>query len=121
MSIKYGTQMKYGNRKTEVDGLEFDSRKEAERWCELKLLERAGEIYDLQSQVPFILIPVQKDESGKLLEREIKYVADFTYRDCKTGRLTVEDVKSPITRKNKEYIIKRKLLLYRHGLRIKEV
>lgn len=113
--------MKYGNKKTVLDGVEFDSRKEARRFCELKLMERAGEIYDLQRQVPFILIPTQRDESGKMLEREVKYIADFTYRDCKTGRLTVEDVKSPVTRKNKEYVIKRKLLLYRHGLRIKEI
>ena len=113
--------MKYGNRKTVLDGVEFDSRKEARRFCDLKLMERAGEIYDLQRQVPFILIPKQRDESGRVIEREVKYIADFTYRDCKTGRLTVEDVKSPATRKNKEYVIKRKLLLYRHGLRIKEV
>ena len=113
--------MKYGNHKTEVDGLRFDSKKEAVRWAELKLLERAGEIFDLQMQVPFVLIPVQRDETGKVIEREVKYIADFTYRDRKTGRLTVEDVKSPATKKNKEYIIKRKLMMYRHGLRIKEI
>ena len=111
---------KYGNRKTEVDGMLFDSRKEAARWCELKLLQKAGEIFELNRQVPFVVIPAQRDENDKLLEREVKYIADFTYRDRKTGKMTVEDTKSVAT-KTKEYILKRKLMLYRFGIRIKEV
>lgn len=112
---------KYGNRKTVVDGVEFDSRHEATRWCELKYMERAGLIYDLQRQVPFVLIPTQKDEiTGRVIEREAKYIADFTYRDRNTHKLVVEDTKSKAT-KTKDYILKRKLLLYRHGLQIKEV
>ena len=111
---------KYGNRKTEVDGILFDSRKEAARWCELKLLQRAGEIYDLNRQVPFTVIPAQRDDKGKLLERETKYIADFTYRDRKTGRIVVEDTKSEAT-KTPEYVLKRKLMLYRFGIRIVEV
>lgn len=111
---------KYGNRKTELDGIVFDSKREAQRYAELKLMERAKEIYELQLQVPFVLIPAQKDEKGRVIEREVRYKADFTYRDIKTGRLVVEDVKSEAT-KTKEYIIKRKLMLYRLGLRIKEV
>ena len=109
---------KYHNRKIEIDGITFDSAKEARRWQELKLLERAGEIYDLQRQVPFIVIPAQRDENGRLIEREVKYIADFTYK--KKGSLirTVEDAKGIRT---KEYIIKRKLMLHRFGLRIKEV
>jgi len=111
--------MKYHNQKTNLDGIEFDSRKEARRYAELLLMQRAGEIYDLQRQVPFVLIPKQTDPiTGKLLEREAKYIADFTYRSCKTGRITVEDTKGM---KTKDYILKRKLMLYRHGIKIQEV
>ena len=111
---------KYLNKKTTVGGETFDSKKEAQRWAELKLLERAGEICELKRQVPFVLLPTQRDENGKLLEKEVKYYADFTYRDKRTYKLTVEDVKSPAT-KTEVYILKRKLLLYRHGLKINEV
>lgn len=112
---------KYHNRKTEVNGIVFDSKHEAERWIELRYMERAGLIYELQRQVPFVLIPKQVDEvTGKVLEREAKYIADFTYRDRNTHKLVVEDTKSKAT-KTKDYILKRKLLLYRHGLQIKEV
>ena len=112
---------KYKNRKTVVDGIEFDSRHEAERWCELRVLQRAGLIYELRRQVPFVIIPTQRDEiTGKLLEREARYVADFTYRDKQTHKLIVEDTKSRAT-KTKDYILKRKLMLYRHGIRIMEV
>lgn len=111
--------MKYHNQKTNLDGIEFDSRKEARRYAELLLMQRAGEIYDLQRQVPFVLIQKQTDPiTGKLLEREAKYIADFTYRSCKTGRITVEDTKGM---KTKDYILKRKLMLYRHGIKIQEV
>jgi len=111
--------MKYGNRKVTTEDGTFDSVKEYSRWQELKLLQKAGEIYELQRQVPFVLIPTQKDEHGKVIEREVKYIADFTYRD-RDYRLVVEDTKSAAT-KTKEYVIKRKLLLYRHGIRIVEV
>ena len=112
---------KYLNKEVVVDGVRFQSKHEATRWCELKYMERAGLIYDLQRQVPFVLIPTQKDEiTGKVIEREAKYIADFTYRDRNTHKLVVEDTKSKAT-KTKDYILKRKLLLYRHGLQIKEV
>ena len=111
--------MKYHNQKTNLDGIEYDSRKEARRYAELLLMQKAGEIYDLQRQVPFVLIPKQTDPiTGKMLEREAKYIADFTYRSCKTGRITVEDTKGM---KTKDYILKRKLMLYRHGIKIQEV
>ena len=96
----------------------FDSRKEAARWQELRLLERAGVISDLKRQVPIELLPAQYVD-GRCVERSVKYVADFTYTEH--GKPVVEDVKSEITRKNKEYVIKRKLLLYIHGIRLKEV
>ena len=108
---------KYGNRKTILDGIEFDSKREAERYAELKLLERAGEIQNLQRQTPFVLIPKQTID-GKMVERPCVYKADFTYTEH--GQDVVEDVKSDAT-KTKDYIIKRKLLLWEFGLRIKEV
>ena len=79
---------------------------------------RAGEIYELRRQVPFVIIPVQKDERGKTIEREVKYIADFTYRNRSDNCLVVEDTKGMKTR---EYILKRKLMLYRNGIRIAEV
>ena len=109
--------MKYKNKKVETEDGTFDSVKEFSRWQELKLLQRAGEIYDLQRQVPFVLIPTQRDDRGKVIERDVKYIADFTYRN-KEYKLIVEDTKGM---KTKEYIIKRKLMLYRNGIRIQEV
>lgn len=107
---------KYNNKKITVDGQKFDSKKEANRYKELKLLEKAGEIQDLRTQVKFVLIPSQRDENGKLIERECSYKADFKYEEgLKT---VVEDVKGYRT---KEYIIKRKLMLYQYGIRIREV
>lgn len=95
----------------------FDSRKEEARFAELRLLERAGVITDLKRQVPIELLPPQYVD-GKCVERAVKYVADFTYTE--KGAPVVEDVKSEITRKNKDYIIKRKLLLYIYGIRLRE-
>lgn len=107
--------MKYGNRKTTIDGIAFDSAKEAKRWQELKLLERAGEIFELQRQVPFVLIPKQ-ERDGKVVERAVVYKADFVYTE--NGQEVVEDVKGVRT---KEYVIKRKLMLWQFGIQIREV
>lgn len=115
----YPTLSKYRNTKTVVDGETFDSQKEANRYCELRLMQRAGEISELRRQVVFTLIPPLYEE-GKCAERAVKYVADFVYVDKATGKTVVEDVKSDPTR-TPDYIIKRKLLLYRYGIRIKEV
>lgn len=108
---------KYHNRKTTVDGITFDSRKEAIRYQELMLLMRAGEITALERQKKYILIPKQKSKSGRVLERECAYIADFVYK-TKDGAVIVEDTKGVRT---KEYIIKRKLMLWLHGIRITEV
>lgn len=106
---------KYNNKKTRTsDGIEHDSQKEARRWMELQLLQRAGEIEGLERQVTFELIPRQDGE------RACHYVADFVYTDKKTGEKVVEDVKSEATRKDKAYIIKRKLMLYLKGIKISE-
>lgn len=121
---------KYNAHKTEIDGIEFPSKHEANRYCELKLLERAGEISNLRLQVDFELIPNQYitekryGKNGKplndkqiLLERKVVYRADFVYTD-KDGSQVVEDTKGF---KTKEYLIKRKLMLYVHGIAVQEV
>lgn len=117
-TVPGGIRMKYGNRRIVTEDGTFDSVKEHRRWCELKLMEKAGEIVELQRQVPFVVIPKQKDELGIVVEREVKYIADFTYRTRKDYKLVVEDTKGM---KTKEYILKRKLMLYRNGIRIQEV
>lgn len=114
--VKGLSGQKYRNQKITVDGQTFDSKKEANRFAELRLLERAGEIHGLQRQVPFTLIPSQRRD-GKVIERPCVYKADFVYT-TQDGTEVVEDVKGLRT---KEYIIKRKLLLYEFGYVIKEV
>ena len=109
---------KYHARKVTVDGETFDSQKEYMRWCELKLLEKAGKISDLRRQVKFELIPSQKDEHGKVIERGCVYYADAVY--VENGKTVVEDTKSPATRTD-VYKIKRKLMLWRYGIRVVEV
>ena len=109
---------KYGAKKVTYDGKTFDSQKEAQRYAELRLLERGKVIEDLHCQVKFTLIPQQYDKNGRVVERAVHYVADFEYIDIKTGQTIVEDTKGF---KTKEYIIKRKLMLERYGIRIKEV
>ena len=107
---------KYGNKKVMLDGMTFDSKHEAHRWCELKYMEKAGLITDLVRQFPITLLPAQRNENGKVIERPVKYVADFMYYE--NGQQVIEDAKGV---KTKEYIIKRKLMLFRYGIRIKEV
>lgn len=107
---------KYGNRKITVGGETFDSRREYDRYRELVLLVRAGEIHDLVRQVKFELIPAQKDENGKVVERAVYYIADFTY--WVGDEMIVEDAKGFRT---DTYKLKKKLLLYRTGIKIQEV
>lgn len=122
---------KYHNRKVTVDGITFDSQKEAVRFQELRLLERAGAISELRRQVKYILIPAQREESsetfkkgskkgllkpGLVIEQECSYIADFVY--FQDGNTVVEDAKGVRT---PEYIIKRKLMLLNYGIKIKEV
>lgn len=110
---------KYHARKVKTEEGVFDSRHEYERWCELKLLQRAGKIQKLQRQVKYVLLPKQVDHrTGECLERECAYLADFDYWDEEFH--VVEDAKSPATR-TPEYRIKRKLMLYIHGIRVQEV
>lgn len=98
----------------------YDSKKEYYRSNELKLLQRAGEISGLQEQVSYELVPSQYevvDGKRKCVEQSVKYIADFQYVD-KNGNTVVEDTKGY---KTKDYIIKRKLMLHVHGIKIKEV
>ena len=106
---------KYKNRKLTIDGEVFDSQKEARRYRELAMLEKAGQISDLKRQVRYELIPAQRI-GGKVVEKSCVYIADFVYTE--NGETVVEDTKGFRT---KDYIIKRKLMLHVHGIRIKEV
>ena len=118
-----GRKNKYGAQRTGSHA----SKKEHNRAMVLKLWERAGIISNLREQVPYELIPAQFGECGTDLkvkpihvcvEKSCKYIADFVYTDNDTGATIVEDTKGVRT---KEYIIKRKLMLYVHDIRIKEV
>ena len=123
---------KYHAKKTEVDGIVFDSKREAQRYQQLKLMEKAGVICDLKRQVKYELIPAQYI-NGKCVERAITYTSDFEYYILKplrqktvmaepdakaVGQHVVEDVKGMRT---DVYRIKRKLMLYKYGILITEV
>lgn len=102
--------------------------KEYRRYLVLKLMQKEGKITDLQRQVKYTLIPAQREpdtigkrggvKKGKLIEREVAYYADFVYKLADSGTLVVEDTKGVRTT---EYIIKRKMMLYFHGIKIKEI
>ena len=117
----YRKRNKYHNTKTRYNDMSFDSVKEKRRYQQLLDLRNAGEISDLRAQVKFVLIPAQRDPvTGKLLERECSYYADFVY--VQDGKTVVEDVKG--YRQGQAYnlfVIKRKLMLFRFGIQIKEV
>ena len=104
---------KYLNKKTKVDGITFDSKKEANRYLILKQMEKEGKIDTLKRQVSFPLI--RKSQYG----REIRYVADFTY--YLDGWLVVEDVKSSYTRKNPVYKLKKRMMAELYDISINEV
>ena len=123
---------KYGNKKIEYCGEVFDSKREYYRYMDLKLLESCGAISNLRRQVVYELIPVQREKSakvykkgrkkgqpieGKIIEKAVTYIADFVYVDNTTGKEVVEDAKGMRTR---DYILKRKMMLYFHGIKIQE-
>ena len=107
----YGS--KYGNKKTEVDGITFDSKKEAHRYEVLRFYEENGLISDLEMQVKYELIPSQRGEIRN--ERAVYYVADFVY--IQDGETIIEDVKGHRT---ELYKLKRKLMKYIYGVEIRE-
>lgn len=131
MSAKsFQKRLKYNNTRFTNNSGAWDSKKEYRRYLLLRDMEKRGEITDLCRQVKFILIPsIYEIEEVQLktkvkhkkvcVERELSYFADFTYQE--NGKYIVEDVKSEITRKNSEYVIKRKLMRHVHGLAIREV
>lgn len=103
---KFTKRPKYGNKKTVLGNVVYDSQKEANRAFELGLLLKTGIIQNLERQKKFEIVP-KTDE-----ERAVFYIADFVYWEVKSGKLVCEDVKSDATRKDKAYIIKRKLFKY---------
>lgn len=118
---------KYNARIYKVGNEVFHSRKELHRYEELLLLEKAGQIHNLRREVKYLLIPCQREivwkngkpRQGKVIERECSYIADFVYEE--NGQTIVEDVKGGSATKTDAYIIKRKLMLYVHGIRVREV
>ena len=131
---------KLNNKSITIDGIEFDSKKEGDRYCELKLMQRAGAITDLELQKRYELIPAQYEtvETGEYykvgakkgqpktkqvcVEQSVVYIADFVYK--KNGQTVVEDVKGFRDASSASYakfVLKRKMMLWIHGIRIKEV
>lgn len=128
------SRTKTGNQRFTLDGIEFDSKREAYRYAELSLLLKAGKIRDLQRQITYELIPAQREPDiigvrggitkGKCIERGVYYVADFVYVDNETGETVVEDAKGyrqTDAAMYKVFVMKRKLMLWRHGIRVREV
>jgi hypothetical protein len=101
---------KYGAIRTTVDGIEFPSKREAARYRELRLAERAGQIHDLRMQVKYPLVV-----NGVKIGR---YTSDFNYME--NGVEVVEDVKSPATKKARDYRLRKMLMLALHGIEIRE-
>lgn len=123
---------KYLNKKTEVEGITFDSKKEASYWLYLRQLEKNGEISNLRRQVSFEVIPAvygervvrlktKEKRESYCIQRAACYVADFVYVETATGKQVVVDVKSPITRKNAEYRLKKKMMLAFNGIEVVEI
>ncbi len=137
-SVSCLARNKYGAKAvTAPDGQKFDSKAEYHRWCELRLLERAGKISDLQRQVKYELLPAiyetysrYSDKTGKrlkdgrrIIEKEVAYIADFVYKD-EQGQTVVEDVKGyrdPSSAGYAKFVLKRKMMLHFHGIKIREV
>lgn len=121
---------KYGNKKVEVDGLLFDSKKEMQRYLVLKDAERNGVISDLKTQVRYELIPSVKEkyikhlktkdkECERTIQLAITYTCDFQYN--KNGEIIVEDVKASPKMLPKEFVLKKKMMLALKGIKVKEV
>ena len=104
---------KYHSKKTVIDGIQFDSAKEAKRYAKLRALAEAGKIQHLRLQVPFELVPSFECDGVKY--RDMKYVADFVY--YRDGKQIVEDCKGV---KTAEYKLKKKLMAYMNHINIEE-
>lgn len=123
---------KYGNKTDYVGDEKFDSIKEARYFLYLTELERSGEISALRRQVPFTLLPkitgtrriqlkTKVKEEEYTIQDEVRYIADFVYIDRKTGEQKIVDVKSAATKKDKVYVLKKKMMRALLGLTITEV
>ena len=140
MPIKRKNNSKLNNQSITVDGIKFDSLKEARRYKELLLLQRAGVIQKLELQKKYELIPAQYetvatgeyykvgDKKGQpktkqvCIEQSVVYIADFVYTE--NGQTVVEDVKGfrdPSSATYAKFVLKRKMMLWIHGIKIKEV
>ncbi|WP_456390297.1 DUF1064 domain-containing protein [Hydrogenimonas sp.] len=106
---------KYGNRKVVIDGIKFDSKKEAKRFGELVILAKGGKIEKLSLQPEFEIAGRVYDDAASRWLPARKYIADFKYFDNEKDAWIVEDVKSEITRKEKTYRLKRHLFLERYS------
>ena len=106
---------KYGAAKIDTTDGRFDSGLEYKRWLYLKQMQAEGRITGLVRQVPYILIPKQYDENGKLIFRELKYISDFEYTDVSTGEKIVEDTKGIIL---PIFKVKQKLMYYIFGIKV---
>lgn len=111
---------KFNAVKEVIDGIKFDSKTEARRYRELKLLERAGKIRDLEVQPVFILVKSVKYKNAKSRKPAMKYTADFRYYDIEKDEVVVEDVKSKATAKETDYIMRRHMMLAFHGIEVLE-
>jgi hypothetical protein len=126
---EYSPANKYRAKKVEIDGIIFDSGKEAEIYTDLKKQKANGDIKDFAMQVTFELIPKQTElttvfdkkglpkQKDKVVENAVKYIADFVvyHHD---GEVAIVDPKG---KRTKDYVIKRKLMLFRHRIKIKEI
>ena len=130
---------KLNNKKVIIDGIEFDSKREGKRYSELKLLLKAGKISNLELQKRYELIPPYKEtveigvyktgpKKGQpktkefCIERSLSYIADFVYEE--NGETVVEDAKgyrNPSSATYAKFVIKRKLMLHKFGIRVREV
>ena len=131
---------KLNNEFITIDGIKFQSKREGDRYCELKLLERAKKITDLELQKKYELIPAQYEtiETGEYykkgskkgqpktkkvcIEQSVCYSADFVYKE--NGQTIVEDVKGyrdPSSAPYAKFVLKRKLMLWLHGIKVREV
>ena len=128
---------KLRNKKVSVNGILFDSKREASRYWELRMLERNGKISNLELQKEYELIPAQYEtfprygkkgqrlkDGQRCIEQAVKYIADFVYTDNETGLEVVEDAKGyrdPKSATYAKFVIKRKLMLYIHGIKVREI
>jgi len=111
--------VKYRNKKTTIGDITFDSKREAERWSQLRLLERAGRISDLRRQVAYVLAPSVKFAGARSAKPAIRFIADFDYFEA--GARVVEDVKSAPTAKLPAFQMKRHLMKSIHNIDVRIV